>query len=42
MFLRVIPVGPIETNCYIIGCEHTSEALVVDPGGDFEMIHTVI
>jgi glyoxylase-like metal-dependent hydrolase (beta-lactamase superfamily II) len=25
-------VGPIETNCYVVACEKTREAIVVDPG----------
>jgi glyoxylase-like metal-dependent hydrolase (beta-lactamase superfamily II) len=27
-------VGALGTNCYIIGCEETREAAVIDPGGD--------
>ena len=25
-------VGPIETNCYVVACEKTREAIIVDPG----------
>ena len=25
-------VGPIETNCYIVVCEKTPEAIIIDPG----------
>lgn len=32
MILERLPVGPMESNCYIIGCEETKEAAVVDPG----------
>jgi hydroxyacylglutathione hydrolase len=36
MELRVeqLPLGPIETNCYVVRAEASSEAVVVDPGGD--------
>ena len=34
-----------ETNCYIIECEDTKEAMVIDPGGEvgkiIEMINTL-
>jgi len=29
-----ISVGPMDNNCYIIGCEETREAAVVDPGAE--------
>jgi len=28
------PVGAIEANCYLIGCEETKEGAVVDPGAE--------
>jgi hydroxyacylglutathione hydrolase len=31
-------VGPLATNCYILGCPETREAIVVDPGGDADVI----
>ena len=37
IFLKAV-VGPIETNCYIVGCETTRECFVVDPGADPEII----
>jgi hydroxyacylglutathione hydrolase len=33
-----LPVGLIQTNCYIVGCEETREGAVIDPGGDPERI----
>ena len=33
-----IPVGPLQCNCYILGCENTREALVIDPGDEIELI----
>jgi glyoxylase-like metal-dependent hydrolase (beta-lactamase superfamily II) len=32
MILRCVTGGPLETNCYIVGCDETFEALVIDPG----------
>ncbi|MDD3653742.1 MAG: MBL fold metallo-hydrolase, partial [Desulfotomaculaceae bacterium] len=31
-------VGPIEANCYIVGCEETKEAAIVDPGAEANRI----
>jgi glyoxylase-like metal-dependent hydrolase (beta-lactamase superfamily II) len=31
-------VGSFGANCYVIGCEETKEAVVIDPGGDVKMI----
>ncbi|MCK5912853.1 MAG: MBL fold metallo-hydrolase, partial [Desulfuromusa sp.] len=30
--------GPLEVNCYILGCEETRKAAVIDPGGDVDRI----
>ena len=38
MILRILVVGPIQANCYILGCERTREAAVIDPGGDSDKI----
>lgn len=38
MILKTLIVGPLETNCYILGDEKSKEAVVIDPGGDFEDI----
>ena len=32
------PVGPLQCNCSILWDSNTKEALVIDPGGDFEKI----
>lgn len=34
MMIEALPVGPLQVNCYIVGCETTREALVVDPGDE--------
>ena len=33
MIIVALPVGLIQTNCYIAGCEETKEGVVIDPGG---------
>lgn len=38
MILESLEVGPIMANCYILGCEETKEAAVIDPGGDADRI----
>ena len=38
MILKTLVVGPIQANCYIVGCERTREAAVIDPGGDANKI----
>jgi hydroxyacylglutathione hydrolase len=38
MILEILTVGELETNCYILGYEKTKQCVVIDPGGDFEII----
>ena len=38
MIIKVLPVGPIMANCFILGCEKTREAVVIDPGDEDERI----
>lgn len=38
MIIRCLEVGPLMANCYIIACDETRRALVVDPGGDADRI----
>jgi glyoxylase-like metal-dependent hydrolase (beta-lactamase superfamily II) len=34
MILEMMPLGLFQTNCYLVGCPRTHEAMVLDPGGD--------
>ena len=34
----MLVVGPLQVNCYILGCERTKQAAVIDPGGDVDKI----
>ncbi len=38
MIFEIVVVGPLEVNCFILGCEATREGVIVDPGGDPEKI----
>ena len=38
MLVTTLSVGPLGTNCYIVGCEETLEGMIVDPGGHAERI----
>jgi hydroxyacylglutathione hydrolase len=42
VIVKVLPVGPIQTNCYVVGCEKTRLAAVIDPGDEAERILEVI
>ena len=35
---ETFPVGPLQCNCTIIGDPITKKALVIDPGGDHQLI----
>ena len=38
MIIKNIVVGPLEVNCYILGCEDTKEAAIIDPGDNADEI----
>ena len=38
MIIEELVVGPIMSNCFILGCEKTKEAVVIDPGADTHKI----
>lgn len=38
MILETLMTGPLQVNCYLVGCETTRKAAVIDPGGDVERI----
>ncbi|HXE98067.1 MAG TPA: MBL fold metallo-hydrolase [Dongiaceae bacterium] len=42
MIFESIAVGPLSVNCYIVGCEQSREGIVIDPGGDVELITTLV
>jgi hydroxyacylglutathione hydrolase len=38
LIIKKLEVGPIMANCFIVGCETTKEAAVIDPGDDADRI----
>jgi len=38
MLHKILPVGPLQCNCSIVGDEETREAMVIDPGDQVEDI----
>ncbi len=42
MIHKILPVGPLQCNCSIIGDETTYEAMVIDPGDDIDDIVAII
>ncbi|MDX1707310.1 MAG: MBL fold metallo-hydrolase [Desulfobacterales bacterium] len=38
MIIKTLPVGPIMANCFIVGCEETLQAVIIDPGDEPEKI----
>jgi len=42
MIHEILPVGPLQCNCSVIGDETTHEALVIDPGDDIEDVLAIV
>jgi len=42
MIHEILPVGPLQCNCSIIGDETTHEAMVIDPGDEIEDILALV
>jgi glyoxylase-like metal-dependent hydrolase (beta-lactamase superfamily II) len=42
MIHKILPVGPLQCNCSVIGDETTREAMVIDPGDDIEDITAIL
>ncbi|RPJ80249.1 MAG: MBL fold metallo-hydrolase, partial [Deltaproteobacteria bacterium] len=38
MIIKEMAVGPIMANCFIVGCDETGEAVVIDPGDESDKI----
>src|SRR4051812_22478952 len=42
MIHKIIPVGPLQCNCSVLGDEATREAMVIDPGDDIEDVLAIV
>jgi hydroxyacylglutathione hydrolase len=42
MIHEILPVGPLQCNCSVIGDETTHEAMVIDPGDDIQGVLALI
>ncbi len=42
MIIKNVVVGPLDVNCYILGCEDTKVAAIIDPGDNADEIIKVI
>lgn len=42
MIFEQIAVGPLAVNCFVLGCEKSHDGIVVDPGGDVELIKKAV
>jgi len=38
LIIKTLAVGPIMANCFIVGCEETHKAAVIDPGDEVDKI----
>jgi len=42
LIFKTLVVGDLQANCYLVGCEETQEAVVIDPGGSEEVVLRMI
>jgi hydroxyacylglutathione hydrolase len=42
MIIKTMAVAPIGTNCYLLACETSKEAILIDPGGEGAKILGVV
>ena len=38
LLVKTFPVGPLQCNCTLIGNPQCGQAILIDPGGDSEML----
>ncbi len=42
MIFEHMEVGPLGVNCFVMGCTATHEGVIVDPGGNLELIEDAV
>ena len=42
MIVVQIPVGPLQANCYVVGCKETKTGVIIDPGDEAERIMATV
>ncbi len=42
MIHEILPVGPLQCNCSIVGDENSHEAMVIDPGDDVDAVLEIV
>jgi len=42
VIVKSLTVGPIQANCFIVGCEDSLKAAVIDPGAEADRILTLL
>ncbi|HET7207107.1 MAG TPA: MBL fold metallo-hydrolase [Terriglobales bacterium] len=42
MIHEILPVGPLQCNCSVIGDEGTREAIVIDPGDEIDEVSAIV
>ena len=42
LIVQALPVGQLQTNCYLVADAETGEAMVVDPGAESERIYAAL
>jgi hydroxyacylglutathione hydrolase len=42
MFLDTVVVGLLQENSYVVACEETKEAVIIDPGAEADRIYRVV
>jgi len=42
VIIKKLVVGPIQSNCYIVGSEEAKKGMIVDPGADVDQILQVV
>jgi hydroxyacylglutathione hydrolase len=42
MIIKMLTVGPFAANCYIVGSSSGKEGMIIDPGGDAEIIMSTV